>query len=957
LTLKATVTSGGNPVGHGLVTFCNASAPYCEDTAVLGTASLTSSGFATLHLTLGPGPHNITAIFRGTSTYAASISSVQAITVTTSSTTTITSSGSAGNYSLTGTVAANGAIGPTGAVSFLDASNANFLLGSAALGSPTIQTSSLSFTGSTPLTGQGGTGVAVGDFNGDGNLDFAITSCDAANITIMLGKGNGTFTSSSITVGGCPWDVVAGDFNGDGKLDLAYADEDSNVVNILLGNGDGTFTQKSSVAGGSVVVGDFNGDGILDLAVGNNGIDIYLGNGDGTFTLKTTIPGYSPVAAADVNGDGILDLVAESNTLTTENIFLGKGDGTFTLASTITFSGPPPVGVAIGDFNGDGKPDLAVITYGDLSIYLGNGAGTFTYKSYVVPQFPAFSPTMVVVGDFNGDGKLDVAYTDQDNDTVSVALGNGDGTFAQAMSAGGTGIYAIGLAVGDFNGDGKPDIVNINNYSGSSTPVGVFLNQMSTVATAATSISGVSVPGGGTHNVLASYGGDSNYTASQSSTIPLTGSAIITTTTLAVSPGTTEPYGTTLQFIASVNPDQKGGLAASGSVSFYDNGTTLLGSTAISSGQGLININTLSVGGHSVTATYGGDTNFAASTSSALAISISGTSPLPTPPSNATWFYNLQETTSPGTWQQCEGTACSGGSNSGSGSLTQGISLPSLSGSSMKQVSAGSGFNVLYYKDLGCSTTPTGGTNTTGTLTITVATPTTTSNSISINASASDTTYTVTSIQVYLDNDLVFDSSKSGPVTPISYTMSGLTSGSHSVVTKAWDSHGTSAAVSSTIVLGGVNCSSVSNYLDDLWFYIDPSTTHLQALEFDPDMTLNGWTYSPSMQCDSASGDWRYWNESATGWVDSGLSCTLLISTGTWHHFQLYSIANTTAHTYTYKAFVVDGVTVYSNPANATFSAKNNGWANNIWVQEQIDNNSSAGTNTVYYDSYTFTTW
>jgi hypothetical protein len=73
--------------------------------------------------------------------------------------------------------------------------------------------------------------------------------------------------------------------------------------------------------------------------------------------------------------------------------------------------------------------------------------------------------------------------------------------------------------------------------------------------------------------------------------------------------------------------------------------------------------------------------------------------------------------------------------------------------------------------------------------------------------------------------------------------------------------------------------------------------------------------------------------------------------------FQLYSIANTTAHTYTYKAFVVDGVTVYSNPANATFSAKNNGWANNIWVQEQIDNNSSAGTNTVYYDSYTFTTW
>src|SRR5437764_456933 len=72
--------------------------------------------------------------------------------------------------------------------------------------------------------------------------------------------------------------VAVGDFNGDGHLDLAVANHISNVVSILLGKGDGTF----QYAGGyvrdrpsSVAVGDFNGDGHLDLAVANSGDYFY----------------------------------------------------------------------------------------------------------------------------------------------------------------------------------------------------------------------------------------------------------------------------------------------------------------------------------------------------------------------------------------------------------------------------------------------------------------------------------------------------------------------------------------------------------------------------------------------------------------------------------------------------------------------------------------------------------
>src|SRR5215471_9093778 len=78
------------------------------------------------------------------------------------------------------------------------------------------------------------------------------------------------FTSPAFAVGATPVAEAVGDFNGDGKLDLVVANQGSNTVSVLLGKGDGTFQAAVNYADGtgpnSVTVGDFNRDGNLDLA-------------------------------------------------------------------------------------------------------------------------------------------------------------------------------------------------------------------------------------------------------------------------------------------------------------------------------------------------------------------------------------------------------------------------------------------------------------------------------------------------------------------------------------------------------------------------------------------------------------------------------------------------------------------------------------------------------------------
>ncbi len=246
-------------------------------------------------------------------------------------------------------------------------------------------------SGSPIAVGNGADALAVGDFNGDGTLDLAVANYNDATIIILMGNGDGTFTPASgspLSVGSEPIAIAVGDFNHDGKLDLVVSDFGSSNVIVLLGNGDGTFTSAPSQPGvgvgpDGIAVGDFNGDGNLDLAVANsssNNLTILLGNGSGGFTPASGSPigmtNPARIIAGDFNGDGKLDLAVTNTTNNTVTLLLGNGDGTFTPAASSPVSvGSNPFGIAAGDFNNDGLLDFVTANLSNVSVMLQSPAG------------------------------------------------------------------------------------------------------------------------------------------------------------------------------------------------------------------------------------------------------------------------------------------------------------------------------------------------------------------------------------------------------------------------------------------------------------------------------------------------------------------------------------------------------------------------------------------------------
>jgi FG-GAP-like repeat/FG-GAP repeat len=314
----------------------------------------------------------------------------------------------------------------------VSATTVSILLGN---GDGTFQTQSEYQAGYAPIA------VGVADLNGDGRLDLAVvnngndSNGHPGTVTILLGNGDGSFTTGkAFNTGNGPNSVAVGDFNGDGRLDLALSNYNiarGNSVTVLLGKGDGTFRKYVTYQTGSapeyVATADLNGDGILDLVTANEVADtvsVLLGKGDGTFqpNVDYTV-GKDPIALAiaDLNRDGKPDLAVVDLGSDLISVLLGKGDGTFG-AHVDYATGSFPVSIAIADFNADNIQDLAVANQnnaGTVSILFGKGNGTFkTHKDFSAGS----QPQGIAVGDFNGDGRLDLAIVDVFSTEVGVLL-------------------------------------------------------------------------------------------------------------------------------------------------------------------------------------------------------------------------------------------------------------------------------------------------------------------------------------------------------------------------------------------------------------------------------------------------------------------------------------------------------------------------------------------------------
>ena len=269
--------------------------------------------------------------------------------------------------------------------------------------------------------------------------DLVIANSSSNTVSVLLGNGDGTFTEapgSPFAVGKQPSGVVIADFNGDGNLDFAVANKGDNSISVFQGDGTGAFTPfprspfllpnivaSTELGPTAMVTGNFRNQGFPDLAVVNensNTVSILLASGDssfdGTFTEATNSPitvGKTPVAiaAGDLNGDAIPDLAVVNQADNTVAILLNNGDATFTQSAGSPLpTATTPAGVVIANFTNGATNDLVVTNTGQgtIGIYVGLGAGTFA------PRFELNTPngpSAIVSTDFNGDQLPDVALT------------------------------------------------------------------------------------------------------------------------------------------------------------------------------------------------------------------------------------------------------------------------------------------------------------------------------------------------------------------------------------------------------------------------------------------------------------------------------------------------------------------------------------------------------------------
>jgi hypothetical protein len=329
-----------------------------------------------------------------------------------------------------------------------------------------------------PIGGQGDVyGVAAGDVNRDGNMDFVTANAQSSTVSIRLGNGRNGFTAlPDISLpAGSAYKVALGDVNNDDNLDFVTANYGANSFSVYWGTGTGAFAPAATIplpteGPYGVFLSDVNNDGNLDLLAPTYWtyrVVVRLGNGQGGFTGTQEIPLSArdlQMAVVDFNNDGFVDVVAADP----QNYYRRFGDGTGNFTGTNVTTIPGPVtSLAAGDVNADGNVDFVLTQFGGgfpgrYTTFLNNAApGNFTAST---PNTLTDGSTMGKLADMTGDGVLDLVvgntnYSSSNN--ITVYAGNNSGSFAfRGFTPTGTVIYDI--AMGDLDNDGDIDLLAAN---------------------------------------------------------------------------------------------------------------------------------------------------------------------------------------------------------------------------------------------------------------------------------------------------------------------------------------------------------------------------------------------------------------------------------------------------------------------------------------------------------------
>ena len=336
-----------------------------------------------------------------------------------------------------------------------------------------------------PLAPGPSTCAAVGDLDGDGDIDILVGQEDLP-LTALINDGRGGFTVREFPAPeGRVRAVALLDVDSDGDLDAMIGGVDARI-RLWRNDGGQGFTDVSyelpwgTMDVTAIAIGDVDGDGDQDAVLGAGvGRSMFFRNVAARFvaerdSLPADLRSVTALALADLDGDGDLDLVFGQSRRTDgkggrNRAARNDGSGRFTDATHAWMPSATDCTTAIvlADIDGDSRVDLICANRGSRSgermrsaVHRASGEKFLGSRSKPFADHPALSRA-VAAGDIDDDGDLDLVFGNDGLETLF--LNDSTGVFMPVPGFGTSHDDTRAIFLIDVNGDHRLDVVTINH--------------------------------------------------------------------------------------------------------------------------------------------------------------------------------------------------------------------------------------------------------------------------------------------------------------------------------------------------------------------------------------------------------------------------------------------------------------------------------------------------------------